>query len=56
MARSEFAHEFGFIDAMTSTEVSLATGVGQWAAGRKVGLASALAGRFTKLSRESRYW
>jgi hypothetical protein len=42
-------HEVGFIDAMTSTEVSLATGVGQWAAGRKVGLASALAGRFTKL-------
>jgi hypothetical protein len=42
-------HEVGFIDAMTSTEVSLATGVGQWAAGRKVGLACALAGRFTKL-------
>ncbi|HET7820561.1 MAG TPA: HNH endonuclease signature motif containing protein [Ornithinibacter sp.] len=42
-------HEVGFIDAMTSTEVSLATGVGQWAAGRKVGLAANLAGRFTKL-------
>src|SRR6478736_4796279 len=35
-------HEVGFIDAMTSSEVSLATG-------RKVGLAEALAGRFTKL-------
>ena len=33
-------HELGFIDAMTSSEVSLATGVGQWAAGRKVGLAA----------------
>ncbi len=42
-------HEVGFIDAMTSSEVSLATGLGQWAAGRKVGLAEALAGRFTKL-------
>ena len=45
----EVHHEVGFIDAMTSTEVSLATGVGQWAAGRKVGLAAALAGKFTKL-------
>ena len=42
-------HEVGFIDAMTSTEVSLATGVGQWAAGRKVGLAATLAGRFPRL-------
>ena len=42
-------HQVGFIDAMTSTEVSLATGVGQWAAGRKVGLAAALAGRFPQL-------
>ena len=42
-------HQVGFIDAMTSTEVSLATGLGQWAAGRKVALAQALAGRFTKL-------
>src|SRR6478609_3622933 len=42
-------HGVGFIDAMTSSEVSLATGLGQWAAGRKVGLAEALAGRFTKL-------
>ena len=39
-------HQVGFIDAMTSSEVSLATGLGQWAAGRKVGLAEALAGRF----------
>ena len=37
-------HEVGFIDAMTSSEVSLATGLGQWAAGRKVGQAEALAG------------
>ena len=36
----EVHHEVGFIDAMTSTEVSLATGLGQWAAGRKVGLAA----------------
>jgi Domain of unknown function (DUF222) len=42
-------HEVGFVDAMTSTEVSLATGVGQWAAGRKVGLASALSARFPRL-------
>ena len=34
---------------MTSSEVSLATGVGQWAAGRKVGLAATLAGRFPQL-------
>ena len=34
---------------MTSCEVSLATGLGQWAAGRKVGLAAALAGRFPRL-------
>ena len=34
---------------MTSSEVSLATGVGQWAAGRKVGLAATLAGRFPRL-------
>ena len=33
----EVHHEVGFVDAMTSSEVSLATGVGQWAAGRKVG-------------------
>src|SRR6478672_7665272 len=45
----EIHHQVGFIDAMTSSEVSLATGLGQWAAGRKVGLAEALAGRFTKL-------
>lgn len=45
----EVHHEVGFIDAMTSTEVSLATGLGQWAAGRKVGLAANLAGRFPRL-------
>ncbi len=42
-------HEVGFVDAMTSSEVSLATGVGQWAAGRKVGLAANLAARFPRL-------
>ena len=42
-------HQVGFVDAMTSSEVSLATGVGQWAAGRKVGLAANLAGRFPRL-------
>ena len=47
----EVHHEVGFIDAMTSSEVSLATGVGQWAAGRKVGLAAALGGRFPRLLR-----
>ena len=34
---------------MTSSEVSLATGVGQWAAGRKVGLAANLTSRFPQL-------
>ena len=42
-------HEVGFVDSMTSSEVSLATGLGQWAAGRRVGLAAALAGRFPRL-------
>ncbi len=28
-------HQVGFIDAMTSTEVSLATGLGQWAPGAR---------------------
>ncbi|HET6967424.1 MAG TPA: DUF222 domain-containing protein [Ornithinibacter sp.] len=45
----EVRHEVGFVDAMTSSEVSLATGLGQWAAGRRVGLAAALAGRFPRL-------
>ena len=45
----EVHHELGFIDQMTSSEVSLATGVGQWAAGRKVGLAAALSSRFPRL-------
>jgi hypothetical protein len=45
----EVHHELGFIDAMTSSEVSLATGLGQWAAGRKVGLAANLTGRFPRL-------
>src|SRR6478609_7202515 len=45
----EVHHALGFIDQMTSSEVSLATGVGQWAAGRKVGLAAALSSRFPRL-------
>src|SRR5829696_168979 len=36
----EVHHGVGFVDAMASSEVSLATGVGQWAAGRKVSLAA----------------
>ena len=39
-------HDLGFIDAMAPTEVSLATGIGQWAAGRRVALGAALAERF----------
>jgi hypothetical protein len=42
-------HEVGFVDAMASSEVSLATGLGQWAAGRKVGLAANLSSRFPRL-------
>ncbi len=42
-------HDVGFVDAMASSEVSLATGVGQWAAARKVGLAAQLASRFPRL-------
>src|SRR6187401_1324384 len=45
----EIHHGLGFVDAMTSSEVSLATGVGQWAAGRKVGLAANLTSRFPRL-------
>jgi len=39
-------HGAGFIDAMAPTEVSLATGIGQWAAGRRVALGAALTQRF----------
>ncbi len=42
-------HDVGFIDAMAPTEVSLATGVGQWVAGRRVALGAALAERFPLL-------
>ena len=45
----EVQHEVGFVDAMASSDVSLATGVGQWSAGRKVGIASQLAARFPRL-------
>lgn len=43
------SHQLGFVDAMASTEVSLATGTGQWAAGRRVSLAASLAERFPRL-------
>ena len=39
----------GFVDAMAPSEVSLATGTSQWAAGRRVSLAAALAERFPRL-------
>jgi hypothetical protein len=42
-------HDLGFVDAMAPSEVSLATGVGQWAAGRRVSLGAALAERFPLL-------
>ena len=42
-------HALGFVDAMAPSEVSLATGTGQWAAGRRVALAAALAERFPRL-------
>ncbi len=45
----EVQHALGFVDAMGPTEVSLATGVGQWAAGRRVSLAAALSERFPGL-------
>ncbi|KAF0834725.1 HNH endonuclease signature motif containing protein [Ornithinibacter aureus] len=45
----EVHHEVGFIDAMAGTEVSLATGVGQWVAGRRVALGAALSERFPLL-------
>ena len=45
-------HEVGFIDAMAGTEVSLATGVGQWAASRRVALSAAAASRFPALLRK----
>ena len=45
----EVHHAPGFVDAMASTEVSLATGVGQWAAGRRVSLAASLSERFPRL-------
>ena len=42
-------HDLGFVDTMAPSEVSLATGTGQWAAGRRVSLAAALAERFPLL-------
>ena len=45
----EVHHGLGFVDAMAPSEVSLATGVGQWAAGRRVSLAAALAERFPRM-------
>ena len=45
----EVHHGVGFVDPMAPTEVSLASGIGQWAAGRRVTLAAALAERFPRL-------
>ena len=45
----EVHHGLGFVDALAPSEVSLATGTGQWAAGRRVSLAAALAERFPRL-------
>ena len=47
----EVHHGVGFIDAMAGTEVSLATGVGQWAASRRVALGAAAVSRFPRLLR-----
>ena len=48
----EVHHQVGFIDAMAGTEVSLATGVGQWVAGRRVSLGAAAVSRFPRLLRK----
>jgi hypothetical protein len=48
----EVHHGVGFIDAMAGTEVSLATGVGQWAASRRVALGAAAVSRFPRLLRK----
>jgi hypothetical protein len=48
----EAHHAVGFVDPMASSEVSLATGIGQWAAGRRVMLAAAVAERFPRLLHE----
>ncbi len=42
-------HAIGFVDAMAGSEVSLATGTGQWAAARRTGLAARSAERFPRL-------
>ena len=42
-------HGLGFVDAMAASELSLETGIGQWAAGRRVGLAATAAERFPRL-------
>ena len=42
-------HGLGFVDAMAASELSLETGIGQWAAGRRVGLAAHAAERFPRL-------
>lgn len=45
----DFHRDVGFVDAMAPTEVSLATGIGQWAAGRRVALSARLASRFPRI-------
>lgn len=42
-------HGLGFVDAMAGSEVSLATGTGQWAGARRAGLAARSAERFPRL-------
>ncbi len=42
-------HGLGFVDAMAGSEVSLATGTGQWVATRRTGLAARSAERFPRL-------
>ena len=45
----EVHHGLGFVDQMAPSEVSLETGIGQWAAGRRVALAASVAERFPRL-------
>lgn len=42
-------HGLGFVDAMAGSEISLATGTGQWAGARRAGLAARSAERFPRL-------
>ena len=46
---TQVRHSLGFVDAMAGSEVSLATGTGQWAGSRRAGLAARAAERFPRL-------